>query len=45
MGAGLVTAAVLVLHGKGYNAEAYTLGASGAILGATFAALKLLSTR
>jgi len=40
-GAGLVGATAIVLHGRGYNREAYALGAIGAILGGTFAALRL----
>ena len=41
IGAGVLSATALILHGRGYNNEAYALGATGALLGATFAALKL----
>lgn len=40
-GAGVLSATAIILHGKGYNNEAYALGAAGALLGGTFAALRL----
>jgi hypothetical protein len=40
-GAGVVSATAIILHGKGHNNEAYALGAIGALLGGTFAALRL----
>lgn len=42
-GGGVLGATAIILHGTGYNREAYALGAVGALLGGTFAALRLAS--
>lgn len=42
---GALTATVLVLHGAGYTKAAFTLGAVGALMGGTFAAIRLLTNR
>jgi hypothetical protein len=43
--AGLGGAIALVLHARGHSREAFALGAAGAILGGSIAAIRVLSER